>query len=75
MLILTPGNISDIAVAGDLLKAAGHVKRLIADRGYDADALRFPAKSSGNNAGYSRTAQPQEDYLLRQKAIQGSLDG
>ena len=40
VLILTPGNISDIAVAGKLIKAAGHVQRLIADKGYDADALR-----------------------------------
>ncbi|MDX6748607.1 IS5 family transposase [Geminicoccaceae bacterium 1502E] len=39
-LILTPGNIADIRVAGELLAAAGPATRIIADRSYDADALR-----------------------------------
>lgn len=47
MLILTPGNISDIAVAGRLIEAAGHVQRLIADKGYDADALRAQLRAVG----------------------------
>jgi len=47
VLILTPGNISDIAVAGDLIRAAGHVQRLIADKGYDADALRTDLRVAG----------------------------
>ncbi len=47
MLILTPGNVSDITVAGDLIKAAGHVQRLIADKGYDADSLRAQLKAVG----------------------------
>lgn len=37
---LTPGNTADIHVAPTLVAAAGRCKRLIADRGYDADALR-----------------------------------
>lgn len=37
---LTAGNISDIRVADDLLAAAGPLKRLIGDKGYDANALR-----------------------------------
>ena len=40
MLLLTAGNINDISVAHALLKAAGPVRRLIADRGYDANHLR-----------------------------------
>ena len=32
---LTPGNVSDIRVADELIEAAGPVRRLIADRGYD----------------------------------------
>jgi len=47
VLILTPGNISDIAVAGELIKAAGYVRRLIADKGYDADALRTQLRAVG----------------------------
>ena len=38
--MLTAGNINDIAVARTLLQAAGPVRRLIADRGYDANHLR-----------------------------------
>ena len=40
MLLLTAGNINDISLARALLKAAGPVRRLIADRGYDAKHLR-----------------------------------
>ncbi len=45
--ILTPGNISDIAVAGRLIEAVGHVQHLIADKGYDADALRAQLRTVG----------------------------
>jgi len=38
--MLTPGNVSDIAVADDLIGRAGSMRYLIADKGYDADALR-----------------------------------
>ena len=38
--MLTAGNINDIAVARALLQAAGPVRCLIADRGYDANHLR-----------------------------------
>lgn len=38
---LTPGNASDVKVAPDVLAAVpGRLRRLVADRGYDADALR-----------------------------------
>lgn len=40
MLHLTPGNSADITAAPTLLAAAGRFRRLIADRGYDADGLR-----------------------------------
>jgi transposase len=44
---LTPGNVSDIRVADDLIEAAGPVRRLIADRGYDANRLRHTLRSTG----------------------------
>ena len=37
---MSPGNVSDIAVADDLLDAAPTTRWLIADKGYDANALR-----------------------------------
>jgi transposase len=40
VLLLTPGNINDITVARALLARAGPLRRLIADRGYDANHLR-----------------------------------
>jgi len=40
VLLLTPGNINDITVAAALLDIAGPIRRLIADRGYDANHLR-----------------------------------
>jgi transposase len=38
--MLTAGNINDISVAAALLDRAGPVRRLIADKGYDANHLR-----------------------------------
>ena len=39
-LLLTPGNCADISAAPSLLAARSAPKRLIADRGYDANSLR-----------------------------------
>ena len=46
-LHLTPGNIADITAAPALLAAAGRFRRLIADRGYDADGLRRDLRGGG----------------------------
>jgi len=40
VLLLSPGNINDIAMAAALVRSAGPIRRLIADRGYDANHLR-----------------------------------
>jgi transposase len=37
---LTPGNVSDIRIADELIEAARPARRLIADHGYDANRLR-----------------------------------
>jgi transposase len=42
---LTPGNVSDIRIADELIEAAGPVRRVIADRGYDAN--HFTLRSVG----------------------------
>jgi transposase len=45
--MLTPGNVSDITAADDLLKRAGKMRYLLADKGYDADALRKRLRKAG----------------------------
>ena len=40
VLLLSGGNTNDISLAAALVDAAGPVRRLIADRGYDANHLR-----------------------------------
>jgi transposase len=44
---LTPGNVSDIRIADELIEAARPARRLIADRGYDANRLRRALRSAG----------------------------
>ncbi len=45
---LTPGNASDIKAAPEVIAAApGRLRRLLADRGYDADALRRDLRAAG----------------------------
>ena len=39
-LMLTPGNVADVKAAPALLERAGRMRYLLADKGYDADALR-----------------------------------
>ncbi len=47
MIRLTAGNVSDIRAAADLVAAAGPLKRLIADKAYDANALRNKLRADG----------------------------
>ena len=47
MIRLTAGNVSDIRAAGDLVASIRRPARLIADRGYDADALRKTLTENG----------------------------
>ncbi|MCZ8103505.1 MAG: IS5 family transposase [Burkholderiales bacterium] len=47
VLRLTPGNIADITAADELLEAAGPLRCLVADNGYDANRLRKLLKRQG----------------------------
>lgn len=48
VLRLTPGNASDVKTAPDVLaEAPGRLRRLIADKGYDADWLRADLRENG----------------------------
>lgn len=50
ILRLTPGNVADITMAEPLLDAAGRVRCLIADKGYDANMLRRRLEAEGAQA-------------------------
>ena len=45
--MLTPGNVSDVTVAPDLLAHAKGARYVLADKGYDADALRRTVRQAG----------------------------
>jgi transposase len=77
VLLLSPGNINDIALAPALLAAAGPVKRLIADKAYDANSLRqlltdqgakavIPSTSSRRRPiAYNKTLYKQRNLIER----------
>ncbi len=46
-LTLTPGNVSDVTVAPGLLARAKGARYVLADKGYDADALRRTVRQAG----------------------------
>ena len=46
-LILTPGNVSDVTAAPALLARARGARHVLADKGYDADALRKSIRQAG----------------------------
>lgn len=51
MLLISAGNINDMTMAGALLEAAqGRFTRLIADRGYDSNAIRDAIAAQGAEA-------------------------
>ncbi len=43
---MTPGNVADVSVAGELLDEAGPIRCLTADKGYDANSLRRRLKQA-----------------------------
>lgn len=48
LLMLSAGNINDMSMAGALIEqAAGRFERLIADRGYDTNAIRAAVAAQG----------------------------
>ena len=48
VLLLTPGNASDVRTASEVLaEAPGRIHRLSADKGYDADWLRADLRAQG----------------------------
>ena len=58
-LVLTPGNTSDVKGADMLIGENIGMKRVIADRGYDANRIRASLARAGNDPGDPRSSQPQ----------------
>ncbi len=77
VLLLSPGNINDIAMAPALVAAARPIKRLIADKAYDANSLRQLLTKQGAKAvtpstlsrrqpiPYSKTIYRQRNLIER----------
>lgn len=75
--MLTAGNVNDITIAADLVREAGSFRRLLADRGYDADHLRtllsslkaeavIPSTTSRRKPiPYNKTAYKQRNRVER----------
>ena len=45
--MLTPGNVSDVTIAPELLADVQGARYVLADKGYDADALRKTVRRAG----------------------------
>lgn len=74
VLLLSPGNINDIALAPALLAAAGPIRRLIADKAYDANSLRKLLAEQGAQAIIPSTTSrsqpiPYSKKLYRQRNL------
>lgn len=74
MLLLSPGNINDIALAPALIAATGAIKRLIADKAYDANSLRRLLTDQGAKAVIPSTASrrmpiPYNKTIYRQRNL------
>ena len=57
VLLLSPGNINDMTMARAVIEAAGPFTRLIADKGYDTNAIRDLVAARGAKAVIPPTAQ------------------
>ena len=74
MLLLSPGNVNDIAMAPALIAAAGPIKRLIADKAYDANSLRQLLAEQGAKAVIPSTLSrrqpiPYSKAITRQRKL------
>jgi len=56
VLLVSAGNINDMTMAAALIEAAGQFDRLIADKGYDTNAIRALVESRGAQAVIPSTA-------------------
>lgn len=75
MLLLTPGNINDIAMAPALVAQVGRpIRRLLGDKGYDANSLRELLAAQQTTAVIPSTASrkvpiPHDARAYRQRNL------
>lgn len=74
MLLLSPGNVNDIAMAPAPIAAVGPIKRLIADKAYDANNLRQLLAGQGAKAVIPSTMSrrqpiPYSKAIYRQRNL------
>jgi transposase len=74
VLLLSPGNTNDIALASSLLAATGSIERLIADKAYDANSLRQLLAHRGAKPVIPSTANrahpiPYDKTIYRQRNL------
>lgn len=74
VLLLSAGNINDIAMAHALLAEAGRITALVADRGYDATHLRRALAERGAEAvipstGSGRIPIPYDTVAYRRRNL------
>ncbi|WP_156912059.1 IS5 family transposase [Kaistia adipata] len=60
VLLLSAGNINDISMAEALIQAAGPIRLLLADKGYDANHLRRRLAAQSTEAVIASTASRRE---------------
>jgi len=73
ILRLTAGNVADVSMAGPLMDAAGQVRCLIADKGYDANALSKTPARRRCRCRHTRALEPEGPDRPRLGPIQGAL--
>jgi transposase len=74
VLLLSPGNINDIALAPALIAATGPIECLIADKAYDANSLRQLLAGQGAKAVIPSTNSrkrpiPHNTTIYRQRNL------
>ncbi len=71
MLLLSAGNINDISMAAALIQAAGPFRKLLADRGYDANHLRQLLADRGAEAVIPSTTSRRDPIPYDTVAYKG----
>ena len=74
VLLLAPGNLHDVTLAPELLRAAGPIGRLIADKAYDTNAFRELLAAHGVEAvipsqGRRTQPMPYDKAAYRQRNL------
>ena len=67
-ILLTPGNVSDIVVAQQIVGAVAPSERLLADRAYDAEAFRYWLRDRGTDAVIPSTRSRKTPFPLNRSA-------